>query len=292
MHGSIYTSGRREVTIRRTQERGFLTGPDGMSFYYERDDLPEPRGAVLLLHGYAEHCGRYSGVADRLAEAGFSTWRFDYRGHGQSGGRRGHVYRFEDFFQEIRLFRDKFFEQYSKVPRFLSGHSHGGLLTLTFAATEPDGFKGLTLSSPFVGFGLKVPAWKATAARALSKVMPTLALPTEIDPKLLSHDAEVVRAYGTDKLVGTHATARWFTEVLRVHAELPATAARVKLPILVQQGAADGIASPPATRAVYEAVGSADKTLREYPGLFHEIYFELQRDETVGDLVRWLEAHV
>ena len=65
-----------------------------------------------------------------------------------------------------------------------------------------------------------------------------------------------------------------------------------ELPIQIQQGGADGVASPPDTRRVFEAVGSTDKTYKEYPGLFHEIYFELQRDETVGDLVQWLRAHV
>ena len=280
------------MSIRRTQERGFFTGPEGMSFYFERDDVPEPKGVVLLLHGFAEHCGRYAGVVDKLVDAGFSVWKFDYRGHGQSGGRRGHVYRFEDYFQEIRQFRDMLFAAYPNTPRFLVGHSHGGLLTLTFAAEEPSGFTGLALSSPFFGFGLKVPAWKAAAGRALSRLIPTLALPTEIDNALLTHDLEVVKAYGQDKLVGTHATARWFTEILRVHAALPQTAAKVKLPIQIQQGGADGVASPPDTRRVFEAVGSTDKTYKEYPGLFHEIYFELQRDETVGDLVQWLRAHV
>lgn len=279
------------MSLRRTQERGFFTGPEGMSFYFERDDVPDARGVVLLLHGFAEHCGRYTGVVESLVEAGFSVWRFDYRGHGQSGGRRGHVYKFEDFFQEIRLFRDKLFEAYPNTPRFLVGHSHGGLLTLTFAAEEPTGFTALALSSPFFGFGLKVPAWKAAAGRALSRFVPTLALPTEIDNALLTHDTAVVAAYGTDKLVGTHATARWFTEILRVHAALPETAARVRLPILVQQGGADGVASPPDTRRVFESIASADKTYTEYPGLYHEIYFELQRAQTVGDLVKWLSAH-
>lgn len=280
------------MSTRRAQERGFFSGPDGLSFYFESDTLAEARGAVLLLHGYAEHCGRYAGLVDRLAEAGFDTWRFDYRGHGRSGGRRGHVYRFEDYFEEIRLFRDRFFAATEGKPRFLLGHSHGGLLTLNYLARSPEGFQGAAFSSPFFGFGLKVPSWKAAAGRAMSRLLPTLALPTEIDPATLSHDAEVVKAYAQDKLVGTHATARWFTEVLRVHGELASRAGALTLPVLVQQGADDRVASPQATRQVFESIASADKTLREYPGLFHEIFFESRRDEPIGDLVTWLGAHV
>ncbi len=280
------------MSTRRVQERGFFTGPDGLSFYFEHDTVEGAKGAVLLLHGYAEHCGRYAGVVDRLAEAGFNTWRFDYRGHGRSGGRRGHVYRFEDYFDEIRLFRDKFFAATPDLPRFLVGHSHGGLLSLTYSAQSPEGFRGVVLSSPFLGFGIQVPGWKSTAGRVLSRLVPTMALPTDIDPATLTHDAEVVKAYATDKLVGTHASARWFTEMLRVHAELPERAARLTLPILVQQGGDDRVASPSATRAIFEHIGSADKTLREYAGLFHEIYFETRRDEPIGDLTQWLTAHL
>jgi len=282
------------VDTRRAQERGFFSGPDGLSFYYEQDTVSAPRGAVLLLHGYAEHCSRYASVVEALNAAGFDVWRFDYRGHGRSGGRRGHVYRFEDYFDEIRMMRDRVFSASasSGIPTFLVGHSHGGLLSLSFLSREPDGFRGTALSSPFLGFGLKVPAWKSAVGRTLSRLLPTLALPTEIDPATLTHDTAVVKAYATDTLVGSHATARWFTEVLRVHAEAPERAAALRLPILVQQGADDRIASPAATRAVFEHIGSPDKTLREYPGLFHEIFFEVERAGPVADLTQWLEAHV
>ena len=69
------------------------------------------------------------------------------------------------------------------------------------------------------------------------------------------------------------------------------TAGKVKLPILIQQGGDDRIASPPATRAVFEALASPDRTYREYPGLFHEIYFEIERKGPIGDLTQWLSAH-
>ena len=84
--------------------------------------------------------------------------------------------------------------------------------------------RGVALSSPFFGFGLKVPAWKAFAGRTLSRLVPALAMPTDIDPAIVSHDPEVGRQYKSEPLNGRTATARWFTEMLRVHAETPAAA--------------------------------------------------------------------
>ncbi len=276
----------------RTTERGTFSGPMGLSFYFEHDVVPDHRGAVLLLHGYAEHCGRYGDVAERLADAGFSTLRIDYRGHGRSTGVRGHCYRFEDYFDELRLARDRLFAASPGVPCFLVGHSHGALLSLTFAAQEPLGFTGLALSSPFLGFGLEVPGWKAMAGRALSRIVPTLALPADIDPSVVSHDAEVVRAYASDPLCSKNATARWFTEVLRVQSELPARARALTLPILVQQAADDRLASPAATRRIFAELASKDRTYTEYEGFFHEIWFEIERERPLKELVEWLGRHV
>jgi len=280
------------VSIRRTSERGTFAAPDGLEIYWETDRPENPRAAVLLVHGYAEHCGRYAEVATKLVERGFAVWRFDYRGHGRSGGRRGHCYHFEDYFGELRAMRDRMFAGAPDRPRFIAGHSHGGLLTTHFISREPEGLNGFALSSPFFGFGIRVPTWKAIAGRTLSRFVPALSMPTDIDPGIVSHDPEVVRAYGADPLNGKNATARWFTEMLRVQPLSEAAARGITLPALVQQAGDDRLAAPAATRAVFEALASADKKYLEYPGLYHELWFELDRERTIGELVGWLENHL
>lgn len=229
-----------------------------------------------------------------LAAAGISTYRLDYRGHGRADGRRGHVNRFEEYLGDVRAFRDRVFEATDGLPRFLLGHSNGGLIALHFASRFPEGLDGVVLSSPFFGFGLEVPAIKAAAGKLLSRVLPTLALPTDLDPATVSHDDAVVRAYAEDPLGFKTATARWFTESVQAHADSPARAAALSLPILVQQAGDDRIASADAAHRVYEAIGSADKTWKLYEDLFHEIWFEAEpgRSRTHGDLVAWLEGQL
>ncbi len=272
-------------------ERGTFKTPDGIDIHWASDVPEGAKAAVMLLHGYAEHLGRYDGFVESLNARGFAVWRLDYRGHGRSGGRRGHVYHFDDFFAELGLVRDRMFAATERLPRFLVGHSHGGLLSTHFISRSPEGFRGVALSSPFFGFGLKVPAWKAFAGRTLSRLVPALAMPTDIDPAIVSHDPEVVRQYKSDPLNGRTATARWFTEMLRVHSETPAAAHRVKLPILVQQAGDDRLAAVESTRQIFAALGSEDRQYIEYPGMYHEIWFEQERARTVGDLLEWLDKH-
>ena len=58
---------------------------------------------MLLVHGLAEHSGRYERTGRLLAEAGIDVTAFDLRGHGGSGGRRGDVERWTDYLDDIAV---------------------------------------------------------------------------------------------------------------------------------------------------------------------------------------------
>jgi alpha-beta hydrolase superfamily lysophospholipase len=62
--------------------------------------------------------------------------------------------------------------------------------------------------------------------------------------------------------------------------------------LLVLHGGADAIATPAGARMVYERAGSVDKTLNVYDGLYHEILNEPEQEKVVGDVVKWIGAHV
>ena len=72
---------------------------DGTNLYYQINSATHPRAVALLVHGYADHSGRYSELVSELNNRGFTCYRFDYRGHGRSEGRRGHIDHFvEEWF--------------------------------------------------------------------------------------------------------------------------------------------------------------------------------------------------
>ncbi|MBU0551415.1 lysophospholipase, partial [Myxococcota bacterium] len=157
-------------------------------------------------------------------------------------------------------------------------------------ARDATGFDGVAFSAPFFGFSIKVPAWKSLMGRALSGLTPKLGLPTDIPPEHVSHDPEVIHAYATDPLIGGVATARWFTETIKAHRALIPRLGDIKLPTLMQLAGEDKIASTPTAKARFEALGAADKTCLEYPGLYHEIWFERARQAPLADLSAWLKA--
>src|SRR5438132_2590347 len=68
-----------------------LAAPDGTQLVYDAYEPPQPRAALLLLHGWSDHAGRWREVGERLRDAGLAAYLLDQRGHGRSGGRQGYL---------------------------------------------------------------------------------------------------------------------------------------------------------------------------------------------------------
>jgi acylglycerol lipase len=251
---------------------------------------PNPRARVVLLHGYAEHVGRYAEVIAALTGARYEVHTPDLRGHGHSEGVRGHVLRFEEYLEDVDLLLESV--PGNGLPRFLVGHSLGGLISLGYVLRRPAAFGALAVTSPFLFPGMPVPWLKETLASAVSHLAPTLLMDSEIDPQGLSHDPAIVAAYIADPLVFKTVNARWFFEVRKVQEEILERAGEIRLPTLFLLGGADPIAQPERGRQVFERLGSADKRLQVYDGLFHEVLNEVERARVLGDLLGWLEERV
>ena len=74
-----------------------INSADGTPLNLVRWEADSPKAQVLLLHGLAEHMGRYEHVAATLNAAGYSVAGLELRGHGHSGGKRGHVEDWADY---------------------------------------------------------------------------------------------------------------------------------------------------------------------------------------------------
>jgi alpha-beta hydrolase superfamily lysophospholipase len=272
------------------QEHFFDAG-DGVRLFFRRWFVPEPKGLVAMVHGFAEHSGRYGHVADFLCEQGWSVAAFDCRGHGQSGGRRAHIDHFQDYLDDTRAFLDEIKKAgYPKLP-ILLGHSQGALIAARYVQMLPDSVASLVLSSPYLALAMKVPAVKAAAGKMVSKIFPTLAMKTGLDPSILSHDQEEVEKYAADPLVSNIATARWFTEIQEAQATAVQQAAGITCPMIMLLAGDDRLVSTPVSKNLFNGAGSADKTMHEYEGYYHEVFNEVGRDKVLADLRAWLESH-
>ncbi|HEX6201060.1 MAG TPA: alpha/beta hydrolase, partial [Thermoanaerobaculia bacterium] len=243
-----------------------------------------PRAHVLLVHGFAEHRRRYDVLAGELAGAGFAVHRFDLRGHGESGGRRGHVERFADYRGDLERVAAAVLPASAGdgPPAVLLGHSLGGLVALDAVLARPGRFRGLALSSPFLAPAFRLPPFVRAFAGAAARLAPDAEFEAGIDPEGLSRDPEVVRRYREDPLVLHRLTAAWLRAVLDAQARVLERAGDVRLPLLLLLGEADPIADPARGRELFERLGSPEKRLEVYPGYRHEVFNEVGRERVVA----------
>ncbi|KVC66286.1 alpha/beta hydrolase [Burkholderia stagnalis] len=275
---------------------GRLRTADGLelaSYRWPTDEgATAPRATVALVHGLAEHAGRYAALAARLNAAGIDVLAVDLRGHGQSPGERAWVERFDGYLNDADALVDE--AARGGTPLFLMGHSMGGAVAALYAieraAARGRTLAGLVLSSPALAPGRDVPRWMLAVSRVISRVWPTFPA-IRIDPALLSRDPAVVEANRTDPLVHHAAVpARTGAEILDAMARIERGRGALRVPVLVYHGTDDKLTEPDGSRAFGARVGSPDRTLTLYEGGFHETMNDLDRERVIGALIAWIHA--
>jgi alpha-beta hydrolase superfamily lysophospholipase len=261
---------------------------------FERRWQPDspPKGVVVIVHGYAEHSGRYEHVAAVLRGRGFAVEAFDLRGHGKSPGRRAYVRSADEYLDDVNAALTRARERFPRLPLFLLGHSMGGGMVALLVIRDPQAAHGVVLSAPSIRGRRSVPRIVGTILRVIGRLLPRLRL-NKLDSALVSRDPDVVARYDSDPLVyrgGMAAgTLRAMVEAGR---EVTRDMERFALPVLLVHGAEDGLTDPAGSRELFERASTADKQLKLYPGLYHEVMNEPERAEVLSDIARWLDAQV
>ena len=274
-------------------ETGEQSGCRGRRLHTQRW-LPDgaPRAAVVLAHGLAEHSGRYGELARHLTARGLALYGLDHRGHGRSEGPRANIERFAYVVADLATLIAAIRAADPSRPLFLLGHSMGGAVALSYALQSPTLLDGLLLSAPLLATDPKVPPLKRLAGHVLSVVAPSAGLLT-LEAAAVSRDPVVVREYENDPLVFHGAIpARTLVELLAALGWLAARAPELRMPVLALHGTADRLVPLEFVAPVYERLGSPDRTVHRYEGLYHELFNEPERARVYADLEAWLEAHL
>lgn len=261
----------------------FIDSSDGTRLRIAQWGAPSGRDGrrdLLLVHGYAEHAARYDHVGEALSARGWAVTLVELRGHGHSGGRRGHVTRWIEYADDLRAVSTVLRPGFSAI-----AHSMGGLAVLDALG---DGFRParIALSNPLLAVRFKAPALKIAAARLLSRVWPSLALKNELKPEWLSRDPAIGAAYAADTQVFDTVTARWYTEMLKAEDRVNALAA-LAVPVGMFVGADDQITDPAVNEAFARKV---DAHFVAYPDHRHEIFNEIGKERAIAEVADWLEA--
>ncbi|MCB0158128.1 MAG: lysophospholipase [Caldilineaceae bacterium] len=261
---------------------------------YDQAWLPdgEVKAVILIVHGIGEHSGRYTNHVNYFVPRGYAIYALDHLGHGKSDGEREVIERFSDYTDTLGIFSGMVRESQPGKPVFILGHSMGGLITSTYLLDHQDEFRGAILSAPAIKPGGEISGATIAVGKVISRIMPKLGV-LALDDSGISRDPAVLQAYRNDPLVFQGKTpARLGAEMLSAMQRVTDAAATITLPILIVQGTGDTLVDPSGAQLLYDKVGSPDKTLKLYDGLYHELHNEPERDIVFADVDAWLAAHL
>ncbi len=259
---------------------------------YEWPAAGTPRAHLLLVHGIAEHAGRYGHVATQLANAGIATHAYDQRGFGESAGHRAYVDRWSQYHDDVEERLAEVRSAADGLPVLLYGHSMGGLIALGYTLADPRRPLPdlLVLSAPAIDAA--VPAWKRRVADILGDTIPRFAIANTFPAGGLSSDPAVEAAYRADPLAVHRTTARLGVSLFREQDRVKrALAGGASLPVTtyVLHGADDPIVPEWASRSLE---GRANVMRRVYEGLHHETHNEPSGAKVVADTIAWIVSQV
>jgi alpha-beta hydrolase superfamily lysophospholipase len=276
------------------KQEGTYAGSDGRKLFH-RFQVPEaPAGAVLLLHGYAEHSGRCAWLMERLAEAGLAAYAPDHRGFGLSArpGALADLESLEGVLGDIESLAALVRRELPGAPLFLQGQSMGGMFALLYALRRPEGLAGVVTTAAAVEIPEFVSPLLLRVSRLMSRLLPLLpAQPFAY--RELSRDPQVIRALEQDPLYykGKMRARTGYQQLLGIR-EVLANLPRLRLPLLLLHGTEDRTISPKASEQVFRDAASADKTLKLFPGVRHELLHEPEKQEVLAVILAWLRRHL
>lgn len=283
-----------------------------------RPDVPA-RGVVQVVHGMAEHSGRYARLGEALAGRGFAVYAHDLPGHGPHAPQRGH---FADrrgwrvALSSIREVQRVAQREQPGRPQFMLGHSMGSFLVQHFIADSGASLCGAVLSATTGDFGplrrIGLGLIRAEAAvygrRHPSRIGELISFkgfnrrfrPARTPFDWLSRDGAEVDRYVADPLCGFRCTTGLWIDLLeaggRITQDNRLRRVPKTLPVLLIAGEADpvsnGARGPRALERLYLQVGLRDVAVKVYGGARHELFNETCRDEVTADLLGWLENHL
>ena len=271
-----------ETMTGTTEELGVAGGAVLLTRHWP---IPDALATVVIVHGAAEHSGRWEHVGEFLSGKGFDTHSYDLRGHGSSSGHPMYVDSFEEFLRDLEVVLEK--SRTGDHPEVVYGHSLGGLVATAYAVSarpQPDLY---VLSAP--ALGSTTPRVLRGVAYLLGGLLPKVSAPTAISLDHLSRDSDVGEAYRDDPLVHSRGTLRLGKEVFRVMSDTNARLDQFRAPALVIHGADDQLVPARFSAPLADLPNIERKVFR---GLRHEMHNEPEAEEVLSFVTSWLKDQV
>jgi alpha-beta hydrolase superfamily lysophospholipase len=264
-----------------------------LSSSFDIPPTPCSKAAVVIIHGLGDHSQSvpYRNLKDFLVENGFPVLRYDLRGHGNSGGIRGHIDSFEQHRSDLAAAVAEARSRTSCSGVYLVASSLGGLIAIDYALADPVSVNGIIAIAPALS--------SSGASKLVRKLVPILSriLPTKsIDPGLdlssISRDQAAATEYTSDPIFSTRLTIKAASEIMKAVDRVNSNAKHLSTPILILHGSGDSIVRPDTSQSFIDRLEKVEKSIILYSEARHNLLLETNRDQVHADILNWLEPSI
>lgn len=247
--------------------------------------VEEPIANLVLIHGMGEHIMRYEYWASLWNQAKINVFGVDFRGHGQSHGKRGHINNYDELIGDAAIIFQKAKNYNPDIPIILYGHSMGGNVVLNILKHNSFSPDLAIVTSPWIKLAFQPSKKELLLAKIGNKLLPSFSQSTKVDTNGISQDPEVVALYQQDPLIHDQITARMFHEVYTKGLTL-LEGFKAPCPLMLIHGDKDRFTSCDASKEFVKR--DAAINIKIYPSGFHELHQEPFKKDVFIDLFEWV----
>ena len=251
---------------------------------------PQARAGVILVHGIAEHGGRYRHALEAFAARGIAGFAYDQRGHGLHPGVRTHVEDFGLFAHDLAAAGASLRLHHAQLPLFVWGHSMGSVVALLAARNGLGWSRGVITSGCALDALPSLKGARGVGLNLANALLPRLRISLGVDATRLTQVEATQREHMNDPLVARSASLRLLHGFASACSTLKQQLGNITLPWLAIHGEADPVCPVSGSRQLIAGLGSADKQLLLYPGLLHEPHNEEASSQALmfSDMSQWM----
>lgn len=287
-----------KIDFEKSSDIDSFVSRQNLTLYYQKwGNKKDPKAVILGVHGLGEGSYRYDFVGNSFSKNDYLFVMINQQGHGISEGDRCHIVKYQDLVQDMNDFIDDFFEKNPKLlskPRYIFGHSMGGLITTLTVLKRHEFFNGMILSGPLFKADPKIAnPVLIMIVKYLSVILPKLPVGDAINPTDVSRSKEIQYAYETDALTyhGKLRANLGYQMLLGIQ-EVEESFSKINLPFLLMHGKQDKLVMLSGSEKMYQESSSKDKEIKIYQNLYHEILNEPEKEEVMNDILKWLSQRV
>ncbi len=264
---------------------------DGLKLYFQGWETEQNlRGIICLVHGLGEHSGRYSYWAELLNQAGYTVLAYDLRGHGKSGGMRGHINSFDEYLKDTDILLNEANNRFTLQPCFIYGHSLGAIIVCSYILHRKPQINGAVISALSVKTALQEQKGKVLLAKVIGQLIPKFTMGSGLVPETISRDPAIVSKYVNDPMVHKQVTAGFGRGSINEIDWIKQHASDWSLPVLFMHGELDKLGYMDGTTEFASKIKN-DCTVKIWPGMYHELHNEPEKELVFEYLRGWLDQH-